>query len=64
MIQSDIYMEVDEHYRRRGFGSCLIHELKRARYEMGRILAARCNVMNTASRARYKRPDCCDAPAF
>ena len=44
-------MEVDEHYRRRGCGCCLIHELKRACYDMGRIPAARCNLMNTASRA-------------
>ena len=43
-------MEVDEPYRRRGFGSYLIQELKRVCYEMGRIPAARCNVGNVASR--------------
>jgi GNAT superfamily N-acetyltransferase len=51
----DIYMEVDEPYRRRGFGSYLIQELKRVCYEMGRIPAARCNVGNAASRASLQK---------
>ena len=40
----DLYMEVDEPQRRRGYGSYLIQELKRVCYEMGRIPAARCDV--------------------
>jgi GNAT superfamily N-acetyltransferase len=48
---ADLYMEVDEPHSRRGYGSYLIQELKRACYEMGRIPAARCNVANAASRA-------------
>ena len=60
----DIYMEVDEPYRRRGFGSYLIQELKRVCYEMGRIPAARCNVGNVASPPRSKRLAYCPAPAF
>ena len=40
----DLFMEVDEPHRRRGYGSYLIQELKRACYEMGRVPAARCNV--------------------
>ena len=48
-------MEVDEPCRRRGFGSYLIQELKRVCYEMGRIPAARSNVMNTASRATLQK---------
>ncbi len=51
----DLYMEVDEPCRRRGYGSFLIQELKRACYEMGRIPAARCNVANAASRATLQK---------
>jgi GNAT superfamily N-acetyltransferase len=51
----DIYMEVDEPYRRRGFGSYLIQELKRVCYEAGRIPAARCDVSNTGSRAALQK---------
>jgi len=51
----DLYMEVDEHCRRRGFGSLLIQELKAASYRMGRIPAARCNVSNAASRATLQK---------
>jgi len=46
----DLYMEVHESYRRRGFGSYLVQELKRICYEMGKIPAARCNASNIASR--------------
>jgi GNAT superfamily N-acetyltransferase len=51
----DIYMEVDEHQRRRGYGSYLVQELKRASYQMGRVPAARCNATNTASRATLQK---------
>jgi GNAT superfamily N-acetyltransferase len=51
----DIYMEVAEPYRRRGYGSYLVQELKRTCYEMGRIPAARCNAANVASRATLQR---------
>jgi GNAT superfamily N-acetyltransferase len=51
----DIYMEVDEPFRRRGYGSYLIQELKRACYEMGRIPAARCDVSNAGSRASLQK---------
>jgi GNAT superfamily N-acetyltransferase len=46
----DLYMGVHEGYRRRGYGSYLVQELKRIGYEMGKIPAARCNVSNAASR--------------
>ena len=36
----DLYMEVDERFRRRGYGSYLIQELKRASYETGLVPAA------------------------
>ena len=51
----DIYMDVAQSFRRRGFGSYLIQELKRVCYEMGRVPAARCNVKNTASRATLQK---------
>jgi GNAT superfamily N-acetyltransferase len=46
----DIYMEVSEAFRKRGFGSYLVQELKRVCYERGNIPAARCNPNNIASR--------------
>jgi GNAT superfamily N-acetyltransferase len=51
----DLYMEVDERFRRRGYGSYLIQELKRACYERGCVPAARCNVANAASRATLQK---------
>lgn len=51
----DLYMEVDASYRRRGYGSYLIQELKRASYQSGRVPAARCNVTNIASRATLQK---------
>jgi GNAT superfamily N-acetyltransferase len=51
----DLYMEVDEPFRRRGYGSYLVQELKRACYEMGRVPAARCNATNVASRATLQK---------
>lgn len=51
----DIYMEVAEPYRRRGYGGYLVQELKRVCYEVGRIPAARCNASNVASRATLQR---------
>jgi GNAT superfamily N-acetyltransferase len=52
---ADIFMEVDEPYRRRGFGSYLVQELKRICYEMGKVPAARCNVANVASRRTLEK---------
>jgi GNAT superfamily N-acetyltransferase len=51
----DLFMEVDEPYRRRGYGSYLIQELKRVCYETGRVPAARCDATNAASRATLQR---------
>jgi GNAT superfamily N-acetyltransferase len=52
---SDIYMEVNEAYRRRGVGSYLIQEVKRICYESGKSPAARCDVGNLASRRALER---------
>lgn len=51
----DLYMEVHEPYRRRGFGSYLVQELKRICYEMGKVPAARCNASNAASRKTMEK---------
>lgn len=47
---ADLYMEVREDYRRRGAGSFLLQELKKACYEAGRVPAARTAINNIASR--------------
>jgi GNAT superfamily N-acetyltransferase len=51
----DIYMEVDEAYRRRGIGSYLVQELKRVAYLKGNVPAARCNAANAVSRKTLER---------
>ncbi|HEV8543530.1 MAG TPA: GNAT family N-acetyltransferase [Verrucomicrobiae bacterium] len=51
----DIYMKVAELFRRRGFGSYLVQELKRVCYEGGSVPAARCNATNTASRKTLQK---------
>jgi GNAT superfamily N-acetyltransferase len=51
----DLYMEVAEAQRRKGYGSFLIQELKRVCYEMGKVPTARCDVANVASRAALQK---------
>jgi GNAT superfamily N-acetyltransferase len=51
----DIYMEVSEPFRQRGFGSFLVQELKRVCYELGSIPCARCNTTNIASRKTLQK---------
>jgi GNAT superfamily N-acetyltransferase len=51
----DIYMGVAAPFRRRGYGSYLVQELKRVAYEMGKVPAARCHAANGASRATLQR---------
>ena len=51
----DVYMEITEPYRRRGFGAYLVQELKRIAYEMGGIPAARCDRGNRASRRTLQK---------
>lgn len=48
---ADLYMEVKEGHRRKGFGSFLIQEIKKQCYLAGRVPAARCNIDNSASKA-------------
>lgn len=51
----DIYMEIAEPYRRRGYGCFLVQELKRICRERGGIPGARCNTENIASRKTLQK---------
>jgi len=51
----DIYMEVNEPFRRRGLGSYLVQELKRVAYELGAVPCARCSPANIASRRTLQK---------
>ena len=48
---ADLFMDVKEEHRRKGYGSYLLQEVKKQCYLAGRIPAARCNVTNPASKA-------------
>jgi len=48
---ADLYMEVKENCRGKGFGSFIVQELKKECYLAGRVPAARCWIQNQASRA-------------
>ena len=47
---ADLYMEVREDCRGRGYASFLLQEVKKECYALGRIPAARCSLENLASR--------------
>ena len=51
----DLAMEIAEPFRRRGFGSYLVQELKRAAYQLGSLPCARCSPDNVASRKTLQR---------
>jgi RimJ/RimL family protein N-acetyltransferase len=51
----DIWMEVAEPFRCRGYGTYVVQELKRICYETGSIPCARCNTDNTASRRTLQK---------
>lgn len=51
----DIYMNVVETERQKGYGSYLIQELKRVCYQAGKKPAARCNPDNEASRRTLEK---------
>ncbi len=48
---ADLYIDVKEACRRKGFGSYILQEVKKQCYLAGRVPAARCNIKNKASRA-------------
>jgi hypothetical protein len=45
----DLYYEVKEAHRNKGFGSLIVQELKKETYRQGHVPAARCNIDNIAS---------------
>ncbi len=51
----DIYMDVEEAFRRRGLGAWLVQELKRECYGFGAVPSARCNPGNVASRRTLQK---------
>jgi GNAT superfamily N-acetyltransferase len=51
----DVYMEIEEPFRRRGLGAWLVQELKRECHELGAIPCARCGPANIASRRTLQR---------
>jgi GNAT superfamily N-acetyltransferase len=51
----DVFMEVAEPFRGRGYGAFLVQELKRICWEGGRIPGARCNVDNVPSRRTLQK---------
>ncbi len=51
----DVFMEVGEGARSRGFGSYLVQEVKRVCYNAGRVPAARCSLENVASRRTLEK---------
>lgn len=55
MPYADIYMDVQEQDRRKGFGSLIIQELKKEIYLKGRVPAARCNINNLPSKGSLTR---------
>ena len=48
---ADIYMEVKENYRGRGYCGLIVQELKKLVYAQGRVPAARCNIKNQLSKS-------------
>ena len=47
----DMFYEVKENFRRKGWGSLMTQELKKEAYLLARVPAARCNIHNFASKA-------------
>jgi GNAT superfamily N-acetyltransferase len=52
---ADLYMEVKKDRRRRGYGSFILQEVKKACYLAGRVPAARTGLDNTASRETLQK---------
>lgn len=52
---ADVYYEVKEQHRQKGYGSLMAQELKKAAYQLQKIPAARCNVNNHISKATLEK---------
>ena len=48
---ADLYYEVNENHRRKGFGGFMLQQLKKEAYKMQRVPAARCNIKNNISKS-------------
>ncbi|MGC3946683.1 MAG: N-acetyltransferase [Chryseolinea sp.] len=48
---ADVYMDVPETHRGKGYGTLIVQELKRVAYEIGRVPVARCRASNLISKA-------------
>jgi GNAT superfamily N-acetyltransferase len=51
----DVYIDVAERFRRRGYGAYVVQELKRVAYELGAVPCARCRRENVASRKTLQK---------
>lgn len=51
----DLYMLVDEPFRRRGIGAYFVQEMKRVCREGGNVPSCRCNITNVASRRTIQK---------
>ena len=51
----DVYMEIAEPYRGRGFGAYLVQEIKRLTYGLQSVPCARCSPENVASRRTLQK---------
>lgn len=51
----DVYMDIEEPFRGRGFSPYLVQELKQQAYDLGAIPAARCNRDNRPSRKTLQK---------
>jgi len=51
----DIYMEINEPFRKHGLGSWLVQELKREAYKLSAVPCARCNPTNIPSRRTLQK---------
>lgn len=52
---ADIYMQIKEPFRLKGYGSWLVQELKKEAYRIQRVPSARCNINNHISRATLEK---------
>jgi len=52
---ADLYMAVSSEYRRQGFGSFILQEIKKECYLAGRVPAARCNISNVGSKMTLQK---------
>ncbi|MFT3701889.1 MAG: GNAT family N-acetyltransferase [Agriterribacter sp.] len=52
---ADVYMQIQEPFRGKGYGSWLVQELKKEAYRISRVPAARCNINNYISKTTLQK---------